>query len=75
MIYYYAFRNKRTGRLVSDTDRRYHPYHQIYVDEWNPPLLVADDYILAKTVYKVRRMCKDIEIIKVDLILQEVDET
>ena len=33
-----AIRNKNTGRLVTGTDYRYHPHHQI-CDENKPPLL------------------------------------
>lgn len=38
---YCVFRRKKDGRLVSGTDFRYHPYHQIYADENRPPLLLS----------------------------------
>ena len=40
-ISYYAFRNKRTGKLISGTDYRYDPPHQISSNEWRPPLLIS----------------------------------
>lgn len=40
---YLVIQNRRTKRLVSGTDFRYWPRHQIYADEYRPPLLLPVD--------------------------------
>jgi len=39
---YYAFKNRRNGKLLSGTDRRRLPYRQILSDEYRRPLLLCD---------------------------------
>lgn len=38
---YYAFRRKKDGRLVSGTDFRYYPHHQILATEDRPPRIFS----------------------------------
>lgn len=42
----YLVMNRRTGKVVSGTDKRYSPPHQIYASEFRPPKLFAADEFL-----------------------------
>ena len=68
---YYAFRNKRTKKLISGTDYRYNPPHQIAASEWRPPLIIsaAHKNILEATILNRRINLKRYEVVEVDVVL------
>ena len=51
---YYAFKNRRNGKLLSGTDRSRFPYRQILSNEYRRPLLLCDLEI--ETAMLVRRI-------------------
>jgi hypothetical protein len=66
---YYGFRNKRTGKLVSNgRDFRFAPPRLVYADEYRAPLLVTCEVDeIAKIEHEARRMGNKIEIVRVGL--------
>lgn len=67
---YYIIRNKRTGKIVSGTDYRYFPRHQIYADEFRPPLLLPFDLFAAETIMTGRGIHNDkfkLEMIEIEI--------
>ena len=51
---YYVVQNKKNGKLVSGTDRRYNPQRQIYADEFRPPMLFSQDKRIYEIELKIR---------------------
>lgn len=67
--------NRKTGKPVSGTDFRYTPAHQIYADEWHPPMLVPLDSAHINYVMRHRDMStKSFSIVPVELRRAETSD-
>lgn len=67
----YAIQNKRTGKFVFGTDRRYPGNHQRTSYE---QALTFDDRWVAEFEFKIRKCGKGYRIVKVELTVLEVVE-
>ena len=67
----YAIRNKRTGKFVYGTDRRYCPWRQRTSEK---KALIFEDYIVAKIAFQFRGCGKAYEIVPVRIEVIEGEE-
>lgn len=64
---YYAFKNRRNGKLISGTDFRTNPYRQILANEYRRPLIL--NKIQIETEMRSRNInLKTYKIVEVEII-------
>lgn len=48
----YAVKQKKSGRLISGTNYRFHPHRQILSDDFSPPLLFTGKQLLGELKHR-----------------------
>ena len=72
---YFMVRDKKTKRLLSGTDFRYHPPHHIFASEYRPPLLLSVNPKINSSELKRRNIrLNRFELVRISLRIGEIDE-